>query len=73
MPSARPARPISKARRMRAGAYDDGGLSSASLDLDPEGTHEPVSVKYRTGLQHAETEIGKWRPETDARNPTRKG
>jgi hypothetical protein len=37
MPSGRPARLISRARRMRAGAsspnrYDDGGLSGASLD-----------------------------------------
>jgi hypothetical protein len=30
---------------------------------------EPVSVKYRTGLSHAETEIEKWRAETGARNP----
>src|ERR1700730_12142504 len=27
---------------------------------------EPVSVCNRTGLQHAETEIGKWRAETGA-------
>jgi hypothetical protein len=33
---------------------------------------EPVSVKYRAGLSHAETEIEKWRAETDARNPPRK-
>jgi short chain dehydrogenase len=33
---------------------------------------EPVSVKYRTGLSHAETEIEKWRADTDARNPPRK-
>src|SRR5712671_5217407 len=30
---------------------------------------EPVSVTYRTGLRHVETEIGKWRAETDARKP----
>ena len=30
---------------------------------------EPVSVTYRTGLRHAETEIGKWRAETGVRNP----
>ena len=27
---------------------------------------KPVSVPYRTGLKHAETEIGKWRAETGA-------
>ena len=27
---------------------------------------EPVSVTYRTGLGHVETEIGKWRAETGA-------
>src|SRR5437868_15436507 len=32
--------------------------------------HEPVSVTYRTGLRHAETEIGKWRPETGAPIPS---
>src|SRR6266853_1711884 len=30
---------------------------------------EPVSVTYRAGLRHVETEIGKWRAETDARKP----
>jgi predicted RNase H-like nuclease len=30
---------------------------------------EPVSVNSRTGLRHAEMEIGKWRAETGARNP----
>src|SRR5712691_11807462 len=30
---------------------------------------EPVSVTYRTGLCHVETELGKWRAETGARNP----
>ena len=30
---------------------------------------EPVSVTYRTGLGHAETEIGKWRAETGAAKP----
>jgi hypothetical protein len=30
---------------------------------------EPVSVTYRTGLRHAQKEIGKWRAETAARNP----
>jgi hypothetical protein len=43
MPSARPA--SSRARRMRAGAYYDGGLSSVSLDLDSNSTHEPVSLR----------------------------
>jgi hypothetical protein len=33
------------------------------------GHCEPVSVGYRTGLRHAETEIGKLRAETGARNP----
>ena len=33
---------------------------------------EPVSVNSRTGLRHAEMEIGKWRGETGARNPPRK-
>jgi hypothetical protein len=27
---------------------------------------KPGSVAYRTGLRHAETEIGKWRAETGA-------
>ena len=31
---------------------------------------EPVSVTYRAGLRHVETEIGKWRAETGDRNPT---
>jgi SOS response associated peptidase (SRAP) len=35
----------------------------------PKGTPKPVSVKYRTGLRHAEMEIGKWCSETGARNP----
>ncbi len=30
---------------------------------------EPVSVTYRTGLPHAETEIGKWPAETGAAKP----
>ena len=30
---------------------------------------EPISVTNRTGLRHAETEIGNWRAETSARNP----
>ena len=30
---------------------------------------KPVSVTYRTGLGYAETEIGKWRPETGAAKP----
>jgi hypothetical protein len=30
------------------------------------GLCEPVSINYRTGLRHAETEIGKWRAETGA-------
>jgi hypothetical protein len=33
---------------------------------------EPVSVCNPTGLQHAETEIGKWRAETGAQDPTGK-
>jgi len=35
----------------------------------PGAPCEPVSVCNRTGLQHAETEIGKWRAETGAQNP----
>jgi len=30
---------------------------------------KPVSVPYRTGLWHVETEIGKWRAETGAVKP----
>ena len=30
---------------------------------------EPVSVPYRTGLRHAETEIGKWQAETGVAKP----
>ena len=30
---------------------------------------KPVSVTYRTGLGHAETEIGKWRAETGSTKP----
>jgi hypothetical protein len=30
---------------------------------------KPVSVTYRTGLGHAETEIGKWRAETGLTKP----
>src|ERR1700716_302679 len=32
-------------------------------------SREPVSVNSRTSLRSAETEIGKWRAETGARNP----
>src|SRR3984893_3534345 len=39
------------------------------ISASPKGTPKPVSVKYRTGLRHAEMEIGKWRSETGARNP----
>jgi hypothetical protein len=34
------------------------------------GLRKPVSVTHRTGLGHAETEIGKWRAETGAAKPS---
>jgi hypothetical protein len=42
-------------------------LRNALLDTQ---LRKPVSVTYRTGLGHAETEIGKWRAETGAAEPT---
>jgi hypothetical protein len=33
------------------------------------GRRKPVSTTHRTGLAHAETEIGKWRAETGAAKP----
>src|ERR1700731_1628275 len=45
----------------------------AGVRLILKGPCEPLSVRYRTGLRTAETEIEKWRAETGARNPPRKG
>jgi hypothetical protein len=55
-------------------AFIGAGLASVATILASDRgcrlrAGEPVSVNSRTSLRSAETEIGKWRAETGARNP----
>jgi len=73
--SARPVRkagiPVSGRRRRKPGmpAATRGLAATALAEHRQMSFREPVSFRYRTGLRHVKTEIGKWRAETGTAKP----